>query len=46
MLSENMVLTLLGGLLGLAMSYGAMLLLRDWVAGHLAGEDGAFHRDV
>ena len=26
-LSENMVLTLLGGLLGLAMSYGAMLLL-------------------
>lgn len=30
-LSENLVLTLLGGVLGLAMSYGAMLLLKDWL---------------
>jgi len=38
-LSENMVLTLLGGLLGLAMSYGAMLLLRDYVCSILKPND-------
>lgn len=39
-LSENMVLTLLGGLLGLAMSYGAMLLLRDWLLVTSLGKTG------
>ena len=39
-LSENMVLTLLGGLLGLAMSYGAMLLLRDWLLATSLGKTG------
>jgi ABC-type lipoprotein release transport system permease subunit len=35
-----MVLTLLGGLLGLAMSYGAMLLLRDWLLVTSLGKTG------
>lgn len=39
-LMENMVLTLLGGILGLAMSYGAMLLLRNWLLVSSIGKSG------
>lgn len=39
-LSENLVLTLLGGVLGLAMSYGAMLLLKDWLLVTALGQTG------
>ena len=39
-LLENMALTLLGGVIGLAFSYVAMLLLRDWLLVSTLGEAG------
>lgn len=39
-LLENMGLTLLGGVLGLLFSYGAMLLLKDWLLVTSLGEAG------
>lgn len=39
-LLENMVLTLVGGLVGLAFSYGAMLVFKDWLLVTSMGEEG------
>lgn len=39
-LLENMTLTLLGGILGLGFSYGAMLILKDWLLVTNLGESG------
>ncbi len=38
-LTENLVVSLIGGVIGLVFSYGALYMLRDWLLGYAGGRE-------